>query len=194
MFTNRFINQISKNNLYRNLSVRPKKNVNIFIRNAITQLKTDSEIKKTETVIDTLKNINSDKYNPIFLTNVLNAHTQKDNIKKEYTPKEFRDARLDLVSRSDIFVFIYDENSLSVSGGFELGYWFNKNKNDYNKYTVIILMNTMSTSLVKMLPNTTYIQLDNRYTLDNNHFPNLIKLPSLEQLPNTFMNILNKYE
>ena len=61
------------------------------------------------------------------------------------------------------------------------------NKNTNN---VVILMNTMSTTLLKMLPNTTYIQIDDSYDLNEEHFPDLIKLSSLDELPNKFKNII----
>ena len=172
---------------------KPTKNINIFIRNAITQLKTKEEIEKTEEVVNSLKSITTNNYNPVFLTNILNANTQKENIASQYTPKEFRNERLDLVANSDVFVFIYDENALSVSGGVELGYWIANNQKDTHTHTVIILMNNMSTTLLKMLPNTTYIQV-NKYShnLDESHYPNLIKLSSVSELPDTFTTILNK--
>ena len=173
------------------------KNINIFIRNAITQLKTKEEIEKTEEVVNSLKSITTNNYNPVFLTNILNANTQKENIASQYTPKEFRNNRLDLVSNSDVFVFIYDENALSVSGGVELGYWIANNEyanqKDTHTHTVIILMNNMSTTLLKMLPNTTYIQVNkSSHDLDESHYPNLIKLSSVSELPDTFNQILLK--
>lgn len=192
MFLNRnvqFINKI----LIRNYVTNPNTNINIFIRNAITQLKTKEEIAKTEEVVNSLKSITPNNYNPIFLTNILNANTQKENIETQYTPKEFRNDRLNLVSKSDVFVFIYDENALSVSGGVELGYWIANNEmQPKNTHTVIILMNNMSTTLLKMLPNTTYIQINDSYNLNELHYPNLIKLSSISELPDTFKNILSK--
>ena len=193
-----FINRNINRNIIRGLyGKKSTPNINIFIRNAITQLKTKEEIEKTEEVVNSLKSITTNNYNPVFLTNILNANTQKENIASQYTPKEFRNNRLDLVSNSDVFVFIYDENALSVSGGVELGYWIANNEyanqKDTHTHTVIILMNNMSTTLLKMLPNTTYIQV-NKYShnLDESHYPNLIKLSSVSELPDTFTTILNK--
>jgi len=50
----------------------------------------------------------------------------------------------------------------------------------HTPHTVIILMNNMSTTLLKMLPNTTYIQV-NKYShnLYKEHYQNLIKLSSI---------------
>ena len=59
-------------------------------------------------------------------------------------------------------------------------------------HTVIILMNNMSTTLLKMLPNTTYIHLGTHQVLDELHYPNLIKRSSITELPDTFTTILNK--
>ena len=174
-----------------------KSNINIFIRNAITQLKTEEEINKTENVINSIKQItqlNLHTKKPIFLNNTLNANTQNKNIDIKYTPKAFRKERLDMVSKADIFVFLYDQNALSVSGGVELGYWLHNEIENKNKHTVVILMNTIETTLLKMLPNTTYIQLDDSNKLDVKHFPNLIKINNLDELPIVFKNlILNKY-
>ena len=188
----KFINR----NIIRNYVTKSTPNINIFIRNSITQLKTKEEIEKTEAVVNSLKSITPNNYNPVFLTNILNANTQKENIASQYTPKEFRNDRLDLVSNSDVFVFIYDENALSVSGGVELGYWIANNEyanqKDTHTHTVIILMNNMSTTLLKMLPNTAYIHLGTHQVLDELHYPNLIKLSSITELPDTFTTILNK--
>lgn len=186
MFSNKLSHLINKNIRYLS-----NYNVNIFIRNAITQLKTLEEIEKTSKVIDYLKSVKKvNNCDPIFLTNMINSTEQEKNIKNEYTPEEFRNNRLDLVSKADLFVFVYDEKALSVSGGVELGYWLNLNKE--RKHTVVILMNYMTTTLVKMLPDTTYIQIDNSFELDENHFPNLIKLKDPSELTQTFEKILNK--
>jgi hypothetical protein len=118
---------------------------------------------------------------------------KKKNIQIEYTPEQFRNNRLGLVSESDIFIFLYDETALYVSGSLELGYSIAQNElTNKNTNNVVILMNTMSTTLLKMLPNTTYIQIDDSYDLNEEHFPDLIKLSSLDELPNTFKDILEK--
>jgi len=105
-----------------------------------------------------------------------------------------------MVHESDIFVFLYDEEALSVSGGFELGYWMALQELTARRvHTVVVLMNTMSTTLLKMLPNTTYIHLneDNPLSLsaDDLHdsetnFPGMVRVSSLAELTKTFSNIL----
>ena len=49
-----FINRNINRNIIRNYVTKPIPNINIFIRNAITQLKTKEEIEKTEEVVNSL--------------------------------------------------------------------------------------------------------------------------------------------
>ena len=119
-----------------------------------------------------------------------------------------RTPRLSLLSRSDLFVFVYDEQTSSVSDGVELGYWLAKLENEPHggAHTLVLLTNTTSTTLLKMLPETTYILLDDASTPDDQvnpdhaqavnvkDFPNLITVRSLDELSGAFADVLRAME
>ena len=99
---------------------------------------------------------------------------------------------------------MYDEHALSVSGGVELGYWLAKLENEPHggAHTLVLLMNTMSTTLLKMLPDTTYILLDDACDpndqvnpdhapgVNAKDFPNLITVRSIDELSGAFADVL----
>ena len=105
---------------------------------------------------------------------------------------------------------MYDEHALSVSGGVELGYWLAKLEAEPHggMHTLVVLMNTMTTTLLKMLPDTTYILLDDVRDLDDQitlgsaptgirdatHFPNIVTVRSVEELSAAFADVLREME
>ena len=105
---------------------------------------------------------------------------------------------------------MYDEHALSVSGGVELGYWLAKLESEPHggAHTLVLLMNTMSTTLLKMLPDTTYILLDDARDPDDQvnpdgapagigdakDFPNLVTVRSVDQLSLAFADVLRTME
>lgn len=177
--------------------------LNIFIRNAITQLKSSDRVARTEAVVNAIKAAPSDLLGrtPVYVTEMLDATRQREAVATRYTPAQFRQDRLSKLSSSEVFVFIYDEDALSVSGGVELGHWLAKQEAGPPgaTHTVVVLMNTMSTTLVKMLPESTYIHLDDdaegtEKLGDSAHFPNLIRVGSTDELSAAFGDVLRRRE
>mmetsp|Transcript_7684 Transcript_7684/g.22692 ORF Transcript_7684/g.22692 Transcript_7684/m.22692 type:complete len:275 (-) Transcript_7684:217-1041(-) len=194
----------------------------VFIRNAITQLKTPEAVNQTEMVLKALKAVDCpnrtsgpELCRPVhFLTELLHATSQKANLTDLYTPRDFRETRLVNVAKADCFVFVYDERALSVSGGVELGYWLAQKEaarervyadgfaSMQNSHAVVVLMNGMSTTLLKQLPDTTYIWLDADEEGGNEKgggpdvadFPGLVRVPSHDELTVTFAEVLADLE
>ena len=129
----------------------------------------------------------------------LNTFSDDNYIK---CPSELRKSKLSKISKSDIFVYIYDETNISNNNYIEFGYWLAKQ--DYNVlhgkkcgHTVIIMLNKVSIKLVKMLPNTTYIHFDkdkqiNSFNNTNKNYPNLITIYNSSDLSSILKNIIIK--
>ena len=196
------LNYTSNMQILRSLSSKRNYNIkndlNIFIRHPITQYKSELGKHIVSNVVENIHNVQFDNdlnVNPIFLNRDDFEETEKNYDK-------LRNDRFLKINSTDVFVFIYDDNALSVSGGMELGYWLAKQEeysfyNDNNYHTVIILLNTMTTRLLKRLPNTTYIQLnsDMNYLDDKEtNFPNLIQPHMYKDLTHEFTKILNKID
>ena len=98
--------------------------INIFIRQPFTQ-SSKEDCERIQDVMDVLSGLKQDL--PLNFLMPLKAQSQdsfkqffEQNQKKEFTPKNFRDYRLNLIDQADAFVII--RTALSESGAFELAY------------------------------------------------------------------------
>ena len=99
-------------------------NINVFVRQPFTQSSKEDRYR-IQSVMDILSDLKKDL--PLRFLTPLKAQSQdsfkqffEQDQKKEFTPKNFRNYRLNLIDQADAFVII--RTALSESGAFELAY------------------------------------------------------------------------
>ena len=98
--------------------------INVFVRQPFTQ-SSKEDCCRIQSIMDILSDLKQDL--PLNFLTPLKAQSQdsfkqffEQDQKKEFTPKNFRDYRLNLIDQADAFVVI--RAGLSESGAFELAY------------------------------------------------------------------------
>ncbi len=99
-------------------------NVNVFVRQPFTQ-SSKEDCCRIQSVMDTLSDLKQNL--PLRFLTPLKAQSQdsfkqffEQDQKKEFTPKNFRDYRLNLIDQAEAFIVI--RTALSESSAFELAY------------------------------------------------------------------------
>ena len=99
-------------------------NINIFVRQPFTQ-SSNEDCSRIQSVMDVLFDLKRDL--PLKFLTPLKAQSQnsfkkffEQDQRREFTPKNFRDYRLNLIDQADAFIVI--RTALSESSAFELAY------------------------------------------------------------------------